>query len=139
MMWTGELYYFYSDSEVSDVFKRFKLFAESIGYQFEEVSFDDSESLFFFKDKAMSDYHLEKGYNTDMNGLGCFSVEAQRVKSDFGVTLDPLENCESTHVKLVFNDLPYYVLVLPGTIEESEFSKMIYDEFNKLLKKDSEN
>lgn len=137
-MWTGELYFFYSNSNIKYVFRHIIEYAATIGYKYEKMLFEDENTIFFYKDKNMYDYHLEHGYNTDLNGMGCFSIEAKRVMMNGKATLFEMNNYSNlkpTEIVLVLNKMPYYVLVLPAPIEVSEFSNNIYSIFREILNK----
>jgi hypothetical protein len=135
-MWTGELYGFYTEKPINRVFNIIKEYANSIGYEYEYSSQEREEYLFFYKDEKMYEYHLEHGYNIDINGIGCFSIEAKNTKMDGIATLIKFEgypNLEPIDINLVFNDVFYYVLVVPCLIENSPFAKKIYDVFHNAL------
>jgi hypothetical protein len=137
-MWTGELYGFYTEKSIDMVFNQIKEYAISIGYEFEYSRYEEDENLFFYKNKEMYDYHLEHGYNTDMGDEGCFSIEAKITKIDGIATLIKFKGCpnfDPFDINLVFNNVFYYILVVPFLINNSPFSKNIYDVFHKILLK----
>lgn len=136
MNWTGELYGFYTEKPIQEVFEILKNKASEMPYKFDYNKTDIEETLLFYKDQEMLDYHLENGYNTDLNGEGCFSVEAKTVKLDGIATLfefEGLSDFEPYDINLVFSRICYYVLVVPDFIEESEFSKKIHTMFRQVL------
>ncbi|HEY8957346.1 hypothetical protein [Chitinophaga sp.] len=136
MNWTGELYGFYSEKPIQEVFEAVKNKALEMPYKFDYNKTDIEETLLFYKDEAMLEYHLENGYNTELNGEGCFSLEAKTVKLDGIATLFEFEGAsdfEPYDINLVFSRIYYYVLTVPDFIEESEFSKKIHAMFHQVL------
>ncbi len=136
MEWTGELYGFYTEKTIDEVFDSIKEYAVDIGYEFEYNHYENEEDLFFYRNKKMYDRHLKNGYNTDMNGEGCFSVEAKRTKIDGVATLNKfagVANFDPFDINLVFNNVFYYTLIVPHPVEDSPFSKQIFDQFHKIL------
>ncbi|HWV67719.1 hypothetical protein [Chitinophaga sp.] len=136
MNWTGELYGFYTEKPIQEVFEILKNKASEMPYKFDYNKTDTEETLLFYKDQEMLEYHLENGYNTDLNGEGCFSVEAKTVKLDGIATLfefEGLSDFEPYDINLVFSRISYYVLVVPDFIEESQFSKKIHTMFRQVL------
>jgi hypothetical protein len=135
-MWSGKLYGFYSEKTIDNIFNYIKEYATSIGYEFEYNRYEDEENLFFYKNEKMYDYHLENGYNTDMDGEGCFSIEAKNTKIDGVATLNKFadhSNFDPFDISLVFSSVFYYMLVVPYSIDDSFFSKQIFDVFHKIL------
>ncbi len=137
-MWTGELYGFYTEKPIEKVFNLVKEYAKSIGYEFEYNHYEDGEYLFFYKDKRMYNYHLEHGYNADLDEKGCFSIEAKSTRIDGTATLFKFEGCpnlDPVDINLVFNNVFYYTLIVPYLIENSPFSEKIYNIFHGILLK----
>lgn len=137
-MWTGKLYGFYTEINIEDVFKRIKKYTNRMGYNFEYSRYEDEENLFFYKNQKMYNHHLERGYNTDVGGEGCFSIEAKNTTIDGIATLIKFEGCSNFdpfNINLVFNNVFYYILVVPYPIKDSSFSKKIYDIFHDILLK----
>ncbi|MBO9202436.1 MULTISPECIES: hypothetical protein [Niastella] len=134
---TGEMYGFYSNRELPVVFEELKKFAESIGYKFNIHTFHEWENIFFYKDEQMLQYHDEKGYNTALNGEGCFGIEAKKNTKLIGIaTLFEFEgdsNFDPHDINLVLNHVNYYLLVIPDIIEEDEFSKKIHNAVRSIL------
>lgn len=135
---TGEWFAFYSDKPIKIVFQRMKEFASSINYFFEESEFDEIKFLFFFENKEMQDLHDELGYNTNLNGKGCFCIEARDVKFNGSAHLIDV-NGETDFtlkkVNLCFENATHYFLTLPSSPEDNEFSKKIYHSFSDILKR----
>lgn len=77
MNWTGQLYGIYAGMPIEKVFEKLKQKAQEIDYKFNYSKYKEEESLLFYKNDEMLDFHLENGYNTSMNEEGCFSVEAK--------------------------------------------------------------
>ncbi len=134
--WTGILYGFYSNKPINEVFSLLKKEMGKINYQSNYYSAMDETSLFFFKDKNMFEHHLNNGYNIDMDGMGCFSVEAKNADLHGLATLFEYEDksdFEPYDINLNFNNIFYYVLVLPEIVESSKFCLTLYNEFKKIL------
>lgn len=84
----------------------------------------------------MKDYHLEYGYNLNLNGEGCFGIEAKRTKLNGIATLFEFENdsnFEPYDISLHLDDVFYYILVLPDLIENSSFCKRVHEMFVNIL------
>jgi hypothetical protein len=139
MEFTGELYGFYSNREVATVFEKLKKLAERINYQFKIGSLFENEDIFFYKDDAMLRYHEENGYNTDLNGEGCFYIEAKKTTLNGIATLFEFEgksDFDPYDINLAFTQVYYYVLTIPHIIEEDEFSRKIHQAVLNILKED---
>lgn len=137
-MWTGELYGFYTEKPINKVFNLVKEYANSIGYESEYSSHENEEELFFYKNRKMYDYHLDHGYNTNIDGIGCFSIEAKNTKMDGIATLIKFDDCpniDPIDINLVFNEVFYYTLIVPSLIENSPFAKNIHSAFHEILLK----
>lgn len=135
---TGQLYGFYSNKKISSVFEELKKYAKSTDYLCEHNTYDDEESLFFFKDEEMKQYHEEEGYNTDQKSQGCFCVEAKMTKLDGISTLFEFEGSsdfDPIDINLVFTKVYYYVLTVPHFLENDKFSKTIFDSMHRILMK----
>ena len=133
---TGELYGFYTNKELPTVFEELKKYAESIGFKFNINSFEEWENLFFYKDEKMLQYHDEKGYNTELNGEGCFGIEAKKTKLIGIAKLFEFEgetNFDPYDINLAFNHVYYYLLVVPHIIEDDAFSRKIHDSIRSIL------
>lgn len=134
--WTGAMYGFYSNKPTSEVFillKRNKLRTE---YNFNYQTYKEDESLLFYENDDMLEHHLEYGYNTDSGGMGCFCVEAKKVNLNGVASLHTFEDSsdfEPYDINLAFNNIFYYVLILPDFVDRSKFSLQIHDEFKKIL------
>jgi len=136
---TGELYGFYSNRELIAVFEELKKLAEGINYKFNIGTLFDNETIFFYKDDAMLRYHEENGYNTDLNGEGCFYIEAKKTKLIGIATLFEFEgvtNFDPIDINLAFKHVYYYLLTIPQIKEEDVFSKKIHDLVLGILTKD---
>lgn len=136
MNWTGQLYGFYTEKPIQKIFEALKEKASDISYNFNYHINNSEETLLFFKNEAMLNYHLENGYNTEIHGEGCFSVEAKTVKLDGVASLhefEGLSDFEPYDINLVFNKTYYYVLTVPDFIEASDFSRKIYTMFRQIL------
>ena len=130
--WTGSLYGFYSNAPIKEVFSSMQKEASRLGYEFEQNSYNGEESLLFYKNKDMLDYHMEHGYNTDIEGEGCFCVEAKVVSLSGVASLfefDGDSSFEPYDINFLFNKIYYYVLIVPDFIEKSAFSLKIYQTF----------
>jgi len=136
MAFTGELYFYYCNKSNQNVIELLKLYADKIGYQFNYEIDEDEHSIIFFKDKEMWEYHLNHGYNVDLNGEGCFYVDAKMVSLKGKASLYELNgfsNFDPTDTYLIFSKVPYYVLTVPHDINDDPFSKKIHDDFYSLL------
>jgi hypothetical protein len=136
---TGEMYAFYSNKSISAVFEELKSYAESINFKFELNTWEEYERIFFFKDEKMLHYHDEKGYNTELNGEGCFGIEAKKTKLIGIATLFEFEgvtNFDPHDINLAFKHVYYYLLTIPHIIEEDEFSRKIHQSVLNILTAD---
>lgn len=137
MEFTGELYFYYSDKPNDAVINLLKLYADKIGYEYNyEINDLGEHSIMFFKNKKMWEYHLEHGYNVDLNGEGCFCINAKIVSLEGKASLYELNgrsNFDPTDTCFTFDKVSYYVLTVPCAIEEDSFSKKIYTDFHNLL------
>jgi len=136
MHWTGELYGFYTEKPIELVFNVFQKKSLEIGYKFDYFKNQNEEILLFYKDEKMLEYHLDNGYNTAINGEGCFCVEAKVVKLDGIASLFEFEgnsNFEPCDINLAFSKVFYYVLIVPDSIENSIFSAKIHELFHNIL------
>lgn len=70
--WSGVMYGFYTNKSIDDVFSSWDKKIASINYKYKKDIFRDEEFLFFYKNDEMKNYHLEQGYNLDLDGEGCF-------------------------------------------------------------------
>jgi len=124
MEFTGEFYPFYSDKSIEIVVQKMLDFAKSIGYQWEYFNQEkyDHRGYFFWKNKKMLILHDEKGYNTLINGEGCFCLELKET------------NLIYNDFYCVFSKVYYYYLVLPGAIDENDFSLKVFNTLREILK-----
>ncbi|BAV06256.1 hypothetical protein SAMN05421788_106323 [Filimonas lacunae] len=137
-------YKFYSNISNTVIAERFNQFVKDMGYQIELSNADKSEEeslfRFYYKNEEMLSYHEENGYNTDLNGEGCFSLssEAETLNEEFIVadTLD-IETGFSQSVKFVFGKSYSYLLSVPDIIEEDPFSKKIFDGLYQIIQKEA--
>lgn len=135
MEWTGYLYSFYSDKPIPEVFDRFAEAVNLLGYKCEQSVQFGEQVLFCFKDEQMLDYHLENGYNTDINGEGCFSIESKIAELNAVASMSEFEGKSDFYpmdIYLHLKSVYYYRLVLPEDID-SPFSKKVFDLFRSSL------
>ena len=129
MEWTGSLYFFYSNKSQEKVFNELKNYTKKLNYNF---SFSKNENtIFFYKNKKMLKKHLNKGYHLNKKGKGCFAVESKIVDENSLASLS--DNNQTFDIYLTFKSINYYVLILPSDVEDSDFSKKIFDIFRKIL------
>jgi hypothetical protein len=90
--------------------------------------------LFFAKDVLMNDFHELNGFALDRYGQGCFMLCARRlgkVHCDVAISNvsspDELKDVEPCGSILLLNNAWEFTLVLPGTLEDSPFSRQIHD------------
>ena len=134
MEWTGYWYGFYTNKPIDFVFSEWRKKMSIINYQY-DYSLDNKENiwdtLFCYKNKEMFEHHLEEGYNIDMDGEGCFMIQAKKAQFRGRANLfDVVEDdsnikCAPHDIDLRFNSLFYYCLVLPEEPECSSFSQKI--------------
>ena len=143
MEWTGYWYNFYSNKPIDFVFSEWRKKMSIINYQYDYdvvnynhgKDYDNKENiwdtLFCYKNKEMFEHHLEEGYNIDMDGEGCFMIQAKKAQFRGRANLfDVVEDdsnikCAPHDIDLRFNSLLYYCLVLPEEPECSSFSQKI--------------
>ena len=136
---TGVLYGFYSNRALPAVFEELKSYAERIGYKFDIDSFEENETIFFYKDEKMLAHHDDNGYNTDLNGEGCFFIEAKKTKLIGIAKLFEFEGKSDFNpidINLALTHVYYYLLTVPHIIEVDEFSKKIHNSVQSILTKD---
>lgn len=134
--WTGVMYGFYSNKSIQNVFTSWEKKMLSINYNYEKSRFQDEEFLFSYKNNEMRRYHLENGYNLDIQGEGCFLIEAKSTVLRGIASLFEFNNesdFEPYDINLHFNEAFYYVLVLPDLIENSKFCENIHNLFISIL------
>lgn len=127
--WTGALYGFYSDKSILAVFNTLKVLALQTGYQFDYQEYEFEHSLFFYKNEGMLKYHQDRGYNTDLNGEGCFCIEAKLAKLNGKAALfefDDDTSFEPYDIHLMFDRVFYYRLITPNEIIRCDFSAQVY-------------
>ena len=143
MEWTGYWYGFYTNKPIDFVFSEWRKKMSIINYQYDyrlenyndKKNYDNKENiwntLFCYKNKEMFEHHLEEGYNIDMDGQGCFMIQAKKAQFRGRANLfDVVEDdsnikCAPHDIDLRFNSLFYYCLVLPEESECSSFSQKI--------------
>lgn len=143
MEWTGYWYGFYTNKPIDFVFSEWRKKMSIINYQYDYdlvnynhgKDYDNKENiwdtLFCYKNKEMFEHHLEEGYNIDMEGEGCFMIQAKKAQFRGRANLfDVVEDdsnikCAPHDIDLRFNSLFYYCLVLPEEPECSSFSQKI--------------
>lgn len=134
--WTGVMYGFYSNKSIAEVFPLWIEKSSHINYKVQRDFYRDTDFLFCYKNDEMNNYHLEYSYNLDLNGEGCFGIEAKRTKLNGIATLFEFENdsdFEPYDINLHLDDIFYYVLVLPDSIENSSFCKSVHKMFVNIL------
>jgi hypothetical protein len=138
MEWSGTYYYFYSNKSIQILFELLKAEASKIDFLHEYSIWDNEESLFFFKNKEMYDYHMNNGYNSDISGEGCFCVQAKMTHLNGVASLfefDGSKDFDPQEINLVFDKLFYYVLIVPNPINECGFSSKINEIFSNAIKR----
>ncbi len=137
MEWTGELYGFYSNKSHEEMRQELLTLLDDMKYETEFFETGLEEwSYFYYQNTAMREYHLEHGYNTSLNGLGCSSLDVSKTK--LRGTFEMLEFEESAFESMhettfVFSVVYYYLLVVPHNISECEFSNAVYNGLKKVL------
>ena len=134
--WSGVMYGFYTNKSIEDVFLLLDKKTASINYKHNRDSIRGEDFLFFYKNDEMLNYHLENGYNLDIDGKGCFCIEAKPTKLNGIATLiefDNNSNFEPFDINLHFDHVFYYVLTLPDFIENSVFCQQLHDLFVSIL------
>ena len=142
MEWTGYWYGFYTNKPIDFVFSEWRKKMSIINYQYDYdvvnynhgKDYDNKENiwdtLFCYKNKEMFEHHLEEGYNIDMDGEGCFMIQAKKAQFRGRATLfefddKPIDDDFTYDIDLRFNSLYYYCFVLPEEPECSSFSQKI--------------
>lgn len=131
--WTGVMYSFYSNKNEGDVMPLFCEFMQELAFKCKKTTFKTDKFWFFYKNAEMIHMHNECGYNLNMNGEGCFSIEAKRTKLHGMANLFEFEgekNFEPYDINLRMDDVFYYMLLLPSEIDKSIFCRSIYEKFN---------
>ncbi|CAA9199127.1 hypothetical protein FLACOL7796_02553 [Flavobacterium collinsii] len=80
---------------------------------------------------------MSNGYNNDINTEGCFSVQAKVTNLNGVASLfefDGVRDFNPQEINLVFDELFYYVLIVPNSINECSFSSKINEIFNNVIK-----
>ena len=134
---------YYTNKPIDFVFSEWRKKMSIINYQYDYdlvnynhgKDYDNKENiwdtLFCYKNKEMFEHHLEEGYNIDMDGEGCFMIQAKKAQFRGRANLfDVVEDdsnikCAPHDIDLRFNSLFYYCLVLPEEPECSSFSQKI--------------
>lgn len=145
-MISGIDYFFISNIDGKYVIQCFKdffvklwgtpIFDDSIFCSKKDVT--EQYELFISKNKAMLDFHDENGFALDENGEGCIYLIASKypqINKDLRSIIKNKSNKIECIYKynLVLYDCWQYTLVLPATIEDSEFCKLIHEEFLSIL------
>lgn len=134
--WSGVMYGFYTNKSIDSVFSLWNEKITSINYKYKRDCFRDEEFLFFYKNDEMKNSHLENGYNLDVDGEGCFCIEAKNTKLNGIATLFEFDNdsdFEPYDINLHFDNVYYYVLILPDLIDNSDFCQSIHSLFINIL------
>ena len=142
--WTGCWYGFYSNKPIDIVFFEWRKKMSAINYNYEYSTYKEKgdEFLFCYKSDQMYEYHLEHGYNIEMQGEGCFMIQAKKAHLKGKATLfefDDKSMCDPYDINLRFNSLYYYVLVLPEEPENSSFSQKINNFLISILDEENDN
>lgn len=131
MDFTGFEYRIYSDRNNRSIIDKFNEFANSIGYIFkEDTSVDITNYLdfFYYLDEAMYQYHLENGYNVDLNNKGCFYIYSGKEKLQESFVVADSYDEESKYftqtVHMLFDNSYYYVITLPGILKKMSSLKI---------------
>lgn len=125
MEWTGVLCGFYTEKPITEVFGALQRAASALGYRCDRSEYAEEESLLFYKDKEMLERHMREGYGAGKDGEGCFGVEAKRARLHGVASLfefEGLADFEPCDINLLFDEVFYYVLVVPDLVEDSPFS-----------------
>jgi len=94
--------------------------------------------LFISKNTAMLDFHDKNGFALDENGEGCvylISSKYPKINEELSsIVWSKLNEIECIYkYNLVLYDCWQYTLVLPATIDESEFCKLVHKELLFIL------
>lgn len=144
-MITGVDYVIYSTNSIFHVidyfYNQIKVRWEHFIVQEFDNEADKCLELFFAKDEEMNRHHKEHGFSLNCNGEGCFMLFGKKIAvTDLNIFVKqqihgqnsiPTEPYDS---KILAEDLWEITLVLPGTIEDSPFSKFIMDSLLKVLR-----
>lgn len=134
--WSGVMYGFYTDMSLELVLAGLTEKAARLGFQSQQECIRGEEFILFYKDEGMLKTHLEQGYNLGATGEGCFGVEAKPAALNGIATLFEFEgdsDFEPYDINLRFNRIFYYVLVLPDSVDESDFCRRIHTMFSETL------
>jgi len=106
-----------------------------------EVIEEEIYEYFIAKDKQTRDEYEEKGYTINDHGEGCFTILARRVNNlEYKMEIinraeeDVEEETDPYPAVLMLHDSWSYTLVLPSTIEDSEYCKSVYEKAIQALK-----
>ncbi len=94
--------------------------------------------LFIAKNNAMLEFHDENGFELDENGEGCIyliSSKYPKINKDLrSIVKNDLNEIECTYkYDIVLHDCWQYTLVLPATIEDGKFCKLVHEELLAIL------
>lgn len=76
--WTGYQYGFYTNKPIDFVLSEWRKKVSAINYKYDYSIDEGDKFLFCYKNNEMYEYHLENGYNIDMQGEGCFMIEEKK-------------------------------------------------------------
>ena len=76
--WTGYQYGFYTNKPIDFVLSEWRKKVLAINYKYDYSIDEGDKFLFCNKNNEMYEYHLENGYNIDMQGEGCFMIEEKK-------------------------------------------------------------
>lgn len=76
--WTGYQYGFYTNKPIDFVLSEWRKKVLAINYKYDYSIDEGDKFLFCYKNNEMYEYHLENGYNIDMQGEGCFMIEEKK-------------------------------------------------------------
>ncbi len=133
---TGVFYGFYSNKSIDIVFDALKRKIVEMGYLYRYNKFKEEESLFAYRNSAMLQQHEKEGYNLDKNNEGCFCIEAKKVNLNgkaLLTKLDEYSGFDPYEIELLFNNIYYYFLILPESVENSDFCAKIKNDLTNVI------
>ncbi len=102
---------------------------------------DELLELFFAKDKFMYDRHDKFGFEPNEEGEACFLLIIKKItNADYRITVLEQPSRQDADIlvgqypaRLMFDNVWTYTLVLPGVIEENDFSRLVYNTLSHAL------
>jgi hypothetical protein len=134
--WTGARYGFYTEKPIAQVFGALQRAAAALGYRCDRSAYADEQWLLFYKDEEMLGRHMREGYGVGDGGEGCFGVEAKPARLHGKASLFEFEgraDFEPCDIHLVFDEVFYYLLVVPGLLEDCSFSRQVHALFKDVV------